>query len=163
MPKTPSTPNDPRSPRLQSPYKRSRNEDEPKEQVSPFPTPDPETKAEARAAIPPPLLMKRPQATVPDLAVASDNPAQKTFYYLSGNFLRSGVYCFSKSGKHAIDNPLDNTGACSKQARWLMVQFNVVVKEESTWACEVAMHRHGGLLVAREMLQAVQSGGEAAR
>jgi hypothetical protein len=57
---------------------------------------------------------------------------------------------------------LDHKEKGEKKAKWLMVQFNVVVKEESSWTCEVQMKRHGGLLVGKDVLNAVQSGGEGA-
>lgn len=106
-----------------------------------------------------------PDAYKPWPNEASNNPNDQTFWSLRGDFLRSGVHVYSKSGNHTIDDPLAKAGDRMVDGKvrvptWLQIQFNVVVPIESDWVCELAMKHHGGLLVGRELLTAVQSGGQ---
>lgn len=101
---------------------------------------------------------KVPMNLPKSLAIASTNVSDKNYWSLIGDFLRTGVHVFSKSGKHAIPNPLEKN--LPREPRWLQLQFNVVVKEESYWTCELMLKNMGNLMCGKDMLIAVQTGGQ---
>lgn len=91
------------------------------------------------------------------LATSSAIVNDQGYWSLRGDFLRAGIHVYSKSGKHVIEDPLADH--LPKPPRWLQIQFNVVVAEESYWNCDVVLKDMGGLPCGKETLIAVQSGG----
>lgn len=106
-------------------------------------------------------ILKAPKLSRPSgarLAIASTNVNEPAYWSLSGEFLCTGVHVYTKSGRHVVDNPLANN--LPKPPRWLQIQFNVLIKEQSTWKCEMTMKDLGGLVCAKDLVVAVQTGGE---
>jgi hypothetical protein len=111
-------------------------------------------------SLPPDDLPKvKPVLSTPlkNLAISSEQVNSPSYWSLKGDFIRDGIHVFSKSGKHVIDDPLAYN--LPKPPRWLQVQLNVVVLEDSYWTCELILKNMGGLVCTRETLLAVQSGG----
>lgn len=180
MPKSPTSPRDSRSPRPINPYSRNDNRlsirtDEPADgedvdlygmpiAKSPFldrSTPKGTGTGTAKTqltistgGITPTTAARLPKS----VAIASTNVNEQGYWSLTGDFLRSGVHVFSKNGKHVIPNPLEKN--LPKEPRWLQLQFNVVVTEESYWTCELMLKNMGGLMCGKDMLIAVQTGGQ---
>lgn len=105
-------------------------------------------------------ILKAPKLSAPParLAVSSIDVNDPAYWSVSGDFLRTGVHVYTKSGKHVVDNPLaDNL---PKPPRWLQIQFNVLIEEESTWKCEMTVKDLGGLVCAKDLVIAVQTGGQ---
>jgi len=114
-------------------------------------------------ALPPDALPKvKPvlSTSLKHLAISSEQVNSPNYWSLNGDFIRDGIHVYSRSGKHVIDDPLASN--LPKPPRWLQVQLNVVVLEDSYWTCEMMLKNMGGLLCTRETLLAVQSGGVAA-
>lgn len=168
MPKTLPLSPTARSPRVLSPYSRSDNinHDRSEKTMSSHGytvEASGDSLASTAASVAPPTYTSAMENR-PWPNQASNNPSDKSFWSLSGDFLRSGIHVYSKSGKHVISNPLesDNQRMVDGKIRvpsWLQVQFNVVVPVECDWVCELALKNHGGLLVGRDMLISVQSNG----
>lgn len=92
------------------------------------------------------------------LAISSTKVHESNYWTLKGDFLRNGIHVYSKSGKHVIEDPL-SYDKNAKVPRWLQVQFNVVVLEESYWNCDIVLKDMGGLPCGKDVLIAVQTGG----
>lgn len=100
-----------------------------------------------------------PPMSIRHLAIASMKVNEPSYWTLKGDFLRNGIHVYSKSGKHVIEDPLNYFGKNVKPPRWLQVQFNVVVPEESYWTCDIILKDMGGLPCGKDVLIAVQTGG----
>lgn len=106
-------------------------------------------------------ILKAPKLSAPPgprLAISSSNVDDPAYWSLAGDFLRTGVHVYTKSGKHVVEDPLaDNL---PKPPRWLQIQFNILLKEESTWKCELVMKDLGGMVCGKGLVIAVQTGGK---
>lgn len=106
-------------------------------------------------------ILKAPKLSAPPgprLAISSTDVNQPAYWSISGDFLRTGVHVYTKSGKHVVETPLAEN--LPKPPRWLQIQFNVLVKEESSWKCEMVMKDLGGISCAKDLVVAVQTGGK---
>lgn len=181
MPKSPTTTRAILSPRLGNPYTRNSNIPvkavdyanldigSPKNILDPDPARkdsegaifDPDSIAEGCASLSTSTPVAVPSNAVPrpprKLAVASSRVNESAYWCLTGDFMRDGIHVYSKSGKHVIEDPLAYDNA--KQPRWLQVQFNVVILEESYWNCDIVLKDMGNLPCGKDVLIAVQSGG----
>lgn len=173
MPKSPTTSRDELAPRMANPFKKQDNVlihsidfakldiGSPKDIMAPDSAHLKESKAN------PTVRSDVPDATTPRLlappsrlVTSSTNVNESGYWSLKGDFIRAGIHVYSKSGKHVIEDPLaDNL---PKPPRWLQVQLNVVVGEESYWNCDIVLKDMGGLPCGKDVLIAVQSGGVSA-
>jgi len=170
MPKSPTTARGVLSPRLANPYTRNDNIPvraidfanldigSPKDITAPNSAYLRESKTNPvvrpnASTTPDPVLPAPPS----NLATSSINVNEQAYWSLRGDFVRAGIYVYSKSGKHVIEDPLADH--LPKPPRWLQIQFNVIVGEESYWNCDIILKDMGGLPCGKETLIAVQSGG----